>query len=108
MRTNFDDLFYVFDYLFYPQITKASFFKTVNDKYELQVIAPGYEKEDLSIEIIGDYLKVSAKNDKKVVKSFLLPEDVSVTGIEATLKNGILKITLGKKEATPNIKVEIK
>ena len=86
-----------------------------NDKYEIEIAAPGLEKEDFKIDLKNDYLLVySEKKDKKEEKekgkvvrsefryssfqrSFSLPKEVSVTDIKATHKNGVLTIELPKK-----------
>lgn len=86
-----------------------------NEKFEIEVAAPGLEKEDFKIDLKDDYLMVySEKKDKKEEKekgkvvrtefryssfqrSFALPKDIEATAINATHKNGILLIELPKK-----------
>lgn len=85
------------------------------DKYEIEVAAPGLEKEDFKVDVQNGHLLVySEKKDKKeekekgkVVRSefryssfqrtFALPEEVDVAAIKATHKNGVLAIELPKK-----------
>jgi HSP20 family protein len=86
-----------------------------NEKFEIEIAAPGLEKEDFKIDLKDDYLMVySEKKDRreekekgKVVRtefryssfqrSFALPKDIDVSAINATHKNGILLIDLPKK-----------
>jgi len=86
-----------------------------NEKFEIEIAAPGLEKEDFKIDLKNDYLLVySEKKDKKEEKekgkvvrsefryssfqrSFALPKDIDATAINATHKNGILIIELPKK-----------
>lgn len=86
-----------------------------DEKFEIQIAAPGLEKEDFKIDLKNEYLLVySEKKDKKEEKekgkvvrsefryssfqrSFALPKDIDVTAISATHKNGILIIELPKK-----------
>ena len=86
-----------------------------NEKFEIEVAAPGLEKDDFKIDLKNDHLVVySEKKDKKEEKekgkvvrsefryssfqrSFALPKDIDVTAISATHKNGILIIELPKK-----------
>jgi HSP20 family protein len=86
-----------------------------NEKFEIEVAAPGLEKEDFKIDLKNDHLVVySEKKDKKeekekgkVVRSefryssfqrmFALPKEVDVANIKASHKNGILTIELPKK-----------
>jgi len=86
-----------------------------NEKFEIEIAAPGLEKEDFKIDLKNDYLLVySEKKDKKEEKekgkvvrsefryssfqrSFALPKDIDATAINAIHKNGILIIELPKK-----------
>ena len=86
-----------------------------NEKFEIEIAAPGLEKEDFKIDLKNDYLLVySEKKDKKEEKekgkvvrsefryssfqrSFALPKDIDLTAINATHKNGVLTIELPKR-----------
>jgi len=86
-----------------------------NDKFDIEIAAPGLEKEDFKIDLKDDYLMVySEKKDKKEEKergkvvrtefryssfqrSFALPKDIDASAINATHKNGILFIELPKR-----------
>ncbi len=86
-----------------------------SDKFEIEIAAPGLEKEDFKIDLKDDYLMVySEKKDKKEEKgrgnvvrtefryssfqrSFAIPKDIDVSAINATHKNGILLIELPRK-----------
>ena len=91
--------------------------KEKGDKYLLEVDLPGYEKEDIKIEIDDGYLTVHAsmnknvdesdKNSKYVHKeryvgecsrSFYVGEEINEEDIKASFKNGTLKIELPKKD----------
>jgi len=86
-----------------------------NEKFEIEIAAPGLEKEDFKIDLKDEYLTVfSERKDKKEEKekgkvvrsefryssfqrSFSLPHEIDVTAINATHKNGVLTIELPKK-----------
>jgi len=86
-----------------------------DEKFEIEIAAPGLEKEDFKIDLKNDYLLVySEKKDQKEEKekgkvvrsefryssfqrSFALPKDIDATAINATHKNGVLIIELPKK-----------
>jgi HSP20 family protein len=86
-----------------------------NEKFEIEIAAPGLEKEDFKIDLKNEYLLVySEKKDKKEEKekgkvvrsefryssfqrSFALPKDIDVNAIQASHRNGILVIELPKK-----------
>jgi HSP20 family protein len=84
-------------------------------KFEILAEVPGFAKADLNVKIQGNYLELSGtrKSDapegysahrveRKTItftRSFTLPTDVRADGAEATLKDGILRLTLPKSEA---------
>jgi len=90
--------------------------KENTDFFEVEVAAPGFEKEDFNIELDNDLLTISSekqvsnetKDDEKITKqefsyqsfkrSFTLPELVDEEKISAKYVNGILTITIPKKE----------
>ena len=97
--------------------------KETEQEFTLELIAPGLKKEDFNIELDNDLLTVSAeiKSEKteqeegkftrrefsfsSFKRSFSLPETVKEEGINASYQNGILAITLPKKEeALPKAK----
>ncbi len=90
--------------------------KEDTDAFYVDVAAPGFEKSDFNIELNNDLLTISSekqvsneiKDDEKIAKqefsyqsftrSFTLPELVDDEKISASYKNGILSITIPKKE----------
>lgn len=87
--------------------------------YELQVVAPGLQKEDFKIHVEKDVLTVSFEKKEEAnttanegankwlhreykaqafKRSFNLSEKVSTEGISAQYTNGVLSINLPKKE----------
>ena len=98
--------------------------KEKDKEYEVDIELPGYKKEDVKAELKDGYLTISAaKNvsteDKKedgkyirkerfsgnVSRSFYVGEDMTQEDIHAKFEDGILKLTVPKKEAK---KVEAK
>ncbi len=85
------------------------------DKYILEAELPGFDKEDIKLDIDGDYLVLSAEhstdNDEKdkngryirrerTYGSYQRSFDISginADTIDAEYKNGVLKLTLPKK-----------
>ncbi len=85
------------------------------DDYKIEVAAPGLHKEDFKIDLENNVLTVYSEreerkegNEDKVMRkefnyyaftrSFTLPMTVNADKIEATHKDGILYITIPKKE----------
>ncbi|MFH1215087.1 MAG: Hsp20/alpha crystallin family protein [Pseudomonadota bacterium] len=85
------------------------------DHFDVKVEVPGLTKDDMSIRIQGNYLEISGtrKSDApegykahrvergtaSFTRSFTLPSDVNGDKVEASLKNGLLTLTLPKAEA---------
>ncbi len=96
--------------------------KETKTGYELDIDLPGYKKEDVQAELKDGYLTISAQtksdNDEKDDKghyirreryvgscsrSFYVGEDVEQDDIKAKFEDGILKLTVPKKEAKPQV-----
>ena len=94
--------------------------KETEDDYIIDIDLPGYEKENIKIEVTDGYLTVNAKtntkNDEKNEKfvrkeryfgecsrSFYVGDNVETEDIKATYKNGTLTVTVPKKEETKEI-----
>ncbi|WP_316836707.1 Hsp20/alpha crystallin family protein [Pedobacter nutrimenti] len=92
--------------------------------YKIELAAPGLNKEDFQINLKKDTLSVWAEKkvgeeDKKeytrrefdyfsFARSFVLPESVDGDKISAEYTNGILNITIGKKDESQSQNKEIK
>lgn len=90
--------------------------KESNDDFEVEVAAPGFSKNDFKIELNHDLLTISsekqveneAKENQRFTKrefsyqsfsrSFTLPNTTDNEKIAAKYEDGILKITIPKKE----------
>lgn len=85
------------------------------EAYSLDILVPGWNKEDFKINLENKVLTISAEkaaepkdeNQKQIrrefsyrpfKRSFTLNEQVDATKIQAKYENGILKVTLSKKE----------
>jgi HSP20 family protein len=96
------------------------------DHYVLEAELPGFNKEDIHIELNGDYLTIHAEHneeEKKEDKKFVTRErrygsfsrsfnvsNVKVDQIEAEYKNGVLELKLPKQtEEKPQVRsIEIR
>jgi HSP20 family protein len=93
------------------------------DNFEVRAEVPGIEKDSLNVKIQGNYLEISGTRTSdspdgyKVHKaergtgsfsrSFTLPADVDSSKAQATLKDGILYLTLPKAEAAKPKKIVV-
>ncbi len=87
----------------------------LNDVYQVQLSAPGYDKADFNLKLDGNLLTISAEkktenkveNEKVIRKefsaksfkrSFTVDDKIDGGNIAAKYENGILFVTLPKKE----------
>jgi len=86
------------------------------EAFQVELAAPGYNKQDITLNIEDSHLRVSAKREAKseesekgrflrrefryesFSRSFKLPNTVNQDSISAVYENGILNIVLPKKE----------
>ena len=105
----------------FRSFTPVNIKETEND-YVLEVVAPGFQKEDFRINLDKNTLTVSAetkeeienKNEKFVRKefkqqsfsrSFTIDEKIDAENISAKYVNGVLTLNLAKKqEVKPQVK----
>lgn len=85
--------------------------------FKIELVAPGLEKKDFNIEVEDGVLSISAEKEEErkeerenykrrefsynsFCRSFTLPENSISDKIDAKYENGILRISLPKKEMT--------
>lgn len=84
------------------------------EEYEVTADLPGYDKEDIEVELAEDRLRIAAEHEaeseeeepgryvkrerskQSVSRSVTLPEPVDEEGVEARFRNGVLTVTLQK------------
>ena len=79
------------------------------DVYFAKVIIPGISKKDVSIKSTDEYLSVFVKQDGKnsLLRKITLGGLVDVNSISSKLANGILEITMPKKEVKESVDIKI-
>ena len=126
-----DDLFTELPALFkneFNQFERKGFVpvnvKETEKSYQLEVVAPGFEKSDFKVNLDQDILTISAEkkneakegNEKQIrreysyrsfKRSFTLDEKVDATNIDASYVNGVLTLNLPKKEPVKASATEI-
>ena len=87
------------------------------DSYELDIDLPGFKKDEVNVELKNGYLTIQAskgldkdESDKKgkyirqeryagaCSRSFYVGEDVEAGEVDAKFENGILQLSIPKKE----------
>ena len=102
--------------------------KEMDDHFEIEIAAPGFNKKDFEVFIENGMLKIKAEKKEEMEKkeedftrrefnynsfyrSFTLPENVNQDEmIDATYKRGILKLVLNKlhvEEVAPKRVIEV-
>lgn len=103
----------------YPKVNVLSY----DDKIEIEAEIAGYTKEDISVQveenvlsIVGKASQLSDQTDKCVYllrelkrssfsRSFNLSDQLDVEKVDATFKDGLLKLVIPRKVKTPENKV---
>ena len=85
------------------------------ENYKLALAAPGLKKDDFKIDLEGNMLTISSEKEESIestesrytrkeysyssfTRSFTLPEEVNQEKIDAVYTDGVLNLTLPKKE----------
>ncbi len=91
--------------------------------YQIQLSTPGISKENISIQVEGNELNIKAEvsSENRAVeylrkefdysqfkRTFLLPEDANTENISASSLNGILNISIAKREEAKPKSITIK
>jgi len=131
-RRNFDLFDDFFDDSLFNKKEK-NFMKTdikeKKDKYIIEMDLPGFEKENIKLELNNGYLTITGKQENNIdeeeekyvhkerfygecTRSFYVGDNIKEEDIEAEFKNGMLKIDIPKKEEQKEIpdtkQIEIK
>ena len=129
-RNRMNNLFEDFDRSANPALAwvgEAAFprtnFTDKGDVLELVAEIPGMSKDEVQVKLQGNYLQISgsrtcetpegykaARNERAAgsfSRSFTLPYDVDSSKVSATLKDGLLKLTMPKAESAKPRQIEI-
>ena len=83
-----------------------------DESYFVEIESPRFKKEDLSITFNDGVLTVKGELDRDRVKRliekhYLVPRDAATDNLEATLKYGVLKISMPRLKKSKGIEVKI-
>ena len=131
-RRNFDLFDDLFDDNFFNKKEKnlmKTDIKEKKDRYTIEMDLPGFEKENIKLELNNGYLTITGKQENKIdeeeekyvhkerfygecTRSFFVGDNIKEEDIDAEFKNGTLKIDIPKKEDQKEIpetkQIEIK
>ncbi len=94
------------------------------DSVEVHVDLPGMKPEDIEVEVVGDVLRIKGHREEKsetkekqyhrverssgsFSRSFTLPCEVVSESVEADYSDGVLNVSLPKKQAVKAQKIEV-
>lgn len=119
----FDDIFanpFGFGKAFERQAAMSTDIQEFSDKYELDLELPGFSKEDIQAELKNGYLSICASrtedkeekdSDGRYIRrerysgsyqrNFFVGKEITKEDIKARFENGILKLSIPKKESHP-------
>ena len=108
MFTNFDNSFLDEDYSYWRRGDVVSR-KDNENTYEYSLELAGFSKKDVKLSFKNGMIKILAKKGESVRScSFYIPKDSDRDKIFAELKNGLLSITITKKEEAKPIEIKVK
>lgn len=97
-------------YYSYSTNSNYSSFAEKDGIYSLSLGVPGFVKEDIEISIEEpDYVIIrgNSKEFGEFETAKILPEDVDIESVKASVKNGVLQITAQKSKAQKGRKIQI-
>ena len=77
---------------------------------------PGFDRKSINVEVVDGYLTIDAKREVKegekastasFSRSVALPEETLTDGVSAAYENGVLTVTLPKKEEAKPRKISV-
>ncbi len=113
-----EDLVEVFDEFFAPDFWgrgMSTDIQETDDTYLMEIELPGYDKDNIEVELKDNLLTITAKKDEEfeeekqnyihrerkrgtLQRCFTIDQNVDPENIEAEFKNGILNLKLPKKQ----------
>ena len=90
-----------------------SIFQESEDSYSLYVPLTGLGKEDVNVSVLDGVIKLTAKGtvagqELDISKTFPLPTKADPETLEAKMENGMLSITISKREKEKNRTITVK
>ena len=114
-RNTLDDLFNEWDNIFSNTNSHySSDYKTESDEdgVTLTMNVPGYNKKLIDVSVSGDYLTIEGQSNSGDTdgfkKVFTIKEGLDAGGIEATVIDGVLTVSIPYAEEIKPRKIEVK
>jgi len=106
--TNFDNSFFDGDHSYWRR-QDTVLVKDTGNTYEYSMELAGFSKKDVEVSFKDEIVKILAKKEESTKScSFYIPKDADKDKIFAELKDGLLSITITKKEEVKAKQIKIK
>jgi HSP20 family protein len=98
-------------------VSLKSSVENIDNKYIFTVELPGFDSKEIDIQVRNGLFKIVAEHAKDakgkffhscVERAWTLPEAIDPDNIDAQLKNGVLTVTLLRKNVEQRKRIEIK
>jgi HSP20 family protein len=96
----------------------------IDNAYVISIEVPGVKREDITMDVDGNYLKIKAvkknpfekaskvilnsRSFRQFTKTYVIGDAIDKEAISAELKDGVLTVTLQKTNTKLNHKIEIR
>ena len=75
-------------------------FESTEDSYVFELPVPGLDKTQISVKVVEGKLKIEGgvadhNWTPEFKRSFILPKNIDLKNVKASVENGILKVTIG-------------
>lgn len=111
---DFPSVFKGFEKDIFPKLPEANVVENESD-YQIELAAPGFDRKDFNVKMENGVLNISAEKDQEsnekgknfrrreftsssFTRSFYLPDNLTGDKVEAKYDQGILRVTLPKRE----------
>ena len=100
--------------------------RETSEAYSMDIDLPGYTEKDVTIHLKeriltiasvheetkdekpnGEQFLIRERSQRRFIRRFTLPEDIDQEKVEASFKNGVLTISIPRKEVAPRRQITI-
>ena len=88
---------------------RVAYWDEHEDHYEVDLNLAGFKKEDISVTVDNNILKIGAKQERREYsKNLLLPKKADAKASSVTYEDGLLNIKINKRQSAKSIELKIK
>lgn len=88
-------------------LDSENFKKDTDGNTVLEMNVPGFNKDNITVEVEDNIMTIYGKNEREVEINRRYRLSESVTEVKATVKDGILAITIIEEKTSKKVKVEV-